>query len=69
MSSINEEDFEELIDGLKEAETISKNHARAILKQFRTLRNAADDREKKLAEERAAKVSKMPQRSRASLIV
>ena len=40
MSSINEEEYEELIDGLEEAETISKKHARAILKEFRTLRKA-----------------------------
>ena len=38
LSSINEEEFEVLIDGLEGAETISKKHARAILKQFRTLR-------------------------------
>ena len=55
MSSINEEEFVELIDGLEEAEKISKKDARAIIKQFRTLRKATNDREKKHAEERAAK--------------
>ncbi len=35
---MNAEEFEVLIDGLEEAETISKKDARAILKQFRTLR-------------------------------
>ena len=46
LSSINEKGFEKLIDGLEAAEKISKKDARAILKQFRTLRKAADDREK-----------------------
>ena len=50
MSSINEEEFEELIDGLEEAGKISKKDARANLKHFKTLRKAADDREKKHAE-------------------
>jgi hypothetical protein len=36
LSSINEEEFEELIDGLEEAEKIFKNDARANLKQFKT---------------------------------
>jgi len=40
LSSINEEEFEELIDGFEDAETISKIDARAILKQFQTLRKA-----------------------------
>jgi len=40
LSSINEEEFEELIDGLEEAGKISKKDARANLKQFKTLRKA-----------------------------
>jgi len=46
LSSINEKGFEKLIDGLEAAEKISRKDARAILKQFRILRKAADDREK-----------------------
>jgi hypothetical protein len=46
----------ELIYGLEDAEKISKKDARAIIKQFRTLRKTTNDREKKHAEERAAEV-------------